>query len=74
MSVSHLVDLIINSESKKTLFLSKQKELSSLQKINFVEGLLLIAHAKNVWTEGQQQLFTVDVEEHYESVKAMPHW
>ena len=71
MSIA-LVDQIIESVSKKTSFLSKQKELSSLQKNMFCRTKrVFIAHAKNVPTEGQQHIFTVDAEEH-ESAKAMP--
>jgi hypothetical protein len=70
MSVS-LVDNVVESVSRKTSFLSKQKKLSSTQKSIFCRcKRVLIARAQNVRTEGQQQIVTVDAEE-CESAKAM---
>jgi hypothetical protein len=66
-----LIDQIIETVSRKMAFLSKQKELSSLQKrALFLCQRQFIGHAKNVWTEGQQQIATVYATE-YESAKAM---
>jgi hypothetical protein len=70
ISVS-LVEQIIESVSKKMSFMSKQKDLLSLQKRLFCQCKgVFVVHAKTVRTEGQQQIITVDADE-YESAEVM---